>query len=498
MSNATKHSVFLIITYLLTSGLNYVFGVILSWFFTPSQFGVLGVTQSLLLLLALVVGSGFAWTAAQDMARGGVNDENRHRFRSAWLMNLITGLIVGGGIWMAYSLDILKLGPAYRSIIPLVSLTTVLLAVRAVTNGVMRGIYHFGPLSANLLLEVIIKIAVGVSLVALGWGVLGVMLGFVVGAGISLIHSLLVVRPVKLWKGSGWIDRSVLATTLPLFIGMLGTALMLNLDVLGLKLLTVDGRGDFLSGYYQAAVIVARVPVFLAQALTLVLFSYAAGAVVFHEQEGRTRLSVYFLSAFRSWYRFLLPIGLVLILTPADILHLMFPPQYQESSNILRIAAIGGLLLSLVTMLNGVLQATGHKRGAALSTAIATACQVGVLLWLVPVYGAIGAAISLVAAGTIALTGMIVIYIRSADIDIKAFVSSEKWRSLWREAVPILIVSAILLFLPTGNRFLILFKLAMVVIFYLFVLFALQNNREESQREPSNPLMSLIQLVIGG
>jgi O-antigen/teichoic acid export membrane protein len=94
MSNATKHSFYLIITYLLTSGLNYIFGVVLSWFFTPAQFGVLGVTQSLLLLLALVVGSGFAWTAAHDIARDGINDENRRRFRTAWIMNMLTGLFV--------------------------------------------------------------------------------------------------------------------------------------------------------------------------------------------------------------------------------------------------------------------------------------------------------------------------------------------------------------------------------------------------------------------
>jgi O-antigen/teichoic acid export membrane protein len=496
MSNATKHSFFLIVTYLITSGLNYVFGVVLSWFFAPAQFGVLGVTQSLLLLLALVVGSGFAWTAAQDVARGGIDDESRRKVRTAWVMNLITGLLVGAGIWLAYSLDILKLGPAYRNIIPLVSLTTVLLAVRAVTNGVMRGIYRFGPLSINLLLEVVIKIAVGVTLVALGWGVMGVMLGFVVGAVVSLIHSNLIVRPVKIWQGSGWINKGVFSATFPLFIGMLGTALMLNLDVLGLKLFAVGGQGDELSGYYQAAVILARTPVFLAQALTLVLFSYAAGNVL-EDLGEKSKLSTYFQAAVRSWFRFLVPIGVVLILAPADILTLMFPAQYQESSDILQIAAVGGLLLSLVTMLNGVLQATGYKRGAALTTAVATVSQIAVLLWFVPRSGAHGAAASLVVAGVIALAGLVIIYLRASSVNLKKLLSMENLGIAFREVLPIFIISTFLLLVPGGSRYLTLFKLALVVILYLTVLFAVQTSGKERQSKQSNSLMSLIQLVIG-
>jgi O-antigen/teichoic acid export membrane protein len=277
---------------------------------------------------------------------------------------------------------------------------------------------------------------------------------------------------------------------------MLGTALMLNLDVLGLKLLAVGGQGDELSGYYQAAVILARTPVFLAQALTLVLFSYAAGNVLDDLGE-KSKLSTYFQAAVRSWFRFLVPIGVVLILAPADILTLMFPAQYQESSDILQIAAVGGLLLSLVTMLNGVLQATGHKRGAALTTAVATVSQIAVLLWFVPRSGAHGAAASLVVAGVIALAGLVIIYLRASSVNLKKLFRMENLGIALREVLPIFIISTFLLLVPGGSRYLTLFKLALVVILYLTVLFAVQTSGKERQSKQSNSLMSLIQLVIG-
>jgi O-antigen/teichoic acid export membrane protein len=83
MAKSTRHSAILIGAYIATSVLNYAFGVGLSWFFSPDQFGVLGVAQSLLLLVALAVGSGFTWTAAQDIAANGLNEDTRRRFR--WL-----------------------------------------------------------------------------------------------------------------------------------------------------------------------------------------------------------------------------------------------------------------------------------------------------------------------------------------------------------------------------------------------------------------------------
>lgn len=496
MSNATKDSLYLIIAYFITSGLNYVFGVALSWFFTPAQFGVLGVTQSLLLLLALVVGSGFAWTAAHDIARGGINDENRLRFRTAWLTNLILGFVMGLGVWLAYDLNLLPLGPAYKNIIPLVSLTTVLLAVRAVTNGVLRGIYRFGSLSANLILEVVIKISASVMFVSLGMGVEGVMVGFALGAGISLLHSNITVRSIDLWKGKGWFRQNVISATIPLFIGMLGTALMLNLDILGLKLFAAGGQSDEFSGYYQVAAILSRIPVFLAQAITLVLFSYAAGTVL-DLQDKQTRNYMYFQTALRSWFRFLVPIGLVLILMPGDVLYLLFPTQYQASSTILQITAVGGVLLSLVTLLNGIMQAVGYKQEAALNTGVATVCQIILLVVLVPIYDVYGAALSLLIAGTIAITGMMIFYVGNTDIQGMINIHREHVVKAVKEGLPILIMGILLVVIPTGTRFQILLKLSMTTVIYVLVLYGIQIKRRGRPQEQLNPLMSLIQLIIG-
>ena len=468
MNKAAQHGAILVVAYIAMSFLNYAFGVALSWFFSPAQFGVLGVAQSLLLLTSLIVGSGFAWTAARDVAASEVNDETRRHFRAAWIANTVGGALFSGGLWVAYEVGWLPFGPAYRLVIPLVALTTTLLAARAVINGAARGLYRFGPVAINLVGEVVIKVAAGLTLVALGAGVAGVMLGFALGALVSLVHSLSIIKPVRLWRGQGWFDRQVMTATLPIFVGMLGPALMLNLDILGLKLLSPMGQGDQLAGLYQAAVVLARTPVFMAQALILVLFSYVAGAR-HPAQSDRRDAPGYIQTALRAWGMVLLPGGLVLVLAPHAALALFFPAYYQAAALALQIASIGGILLALITLLNGVFQAAGDHRRPAISALLAMITQVMILVWLVPRWGTMAAALSLLVAGVVALIVVLPafkLHLTPGPLDGWRDVQS----NLTRVGVPLVALIAPLVLLPDGGRGLALLKLGSAGLLYLVAL----------------------------
>lgn len=471
--------------YIATSVLNYAFGVGLSWFFTPAEFGALGVAQSLLLLSALAVGSGFAWTANHDLASGGLNEFTRQRVRSALLINGLLGLLLALSLWAAYHTGWLALGSGYEQIIPLVGLTTALLALRAVLNGAARGLYAYQPVALNLVGEVLVKMLVGLWLAKMGAGAGGVLVGFAAGAGLSLLHALWVLRGAQLFQGGrrlgAWQDRRIVGDTLPLFAGMLGVALMLNLDVLGLKLLNQGSRGDELAGFYQAAVILARTPVFLAQALTMVLFSYAASSAATGAPGNYLRLAV------KSWARLLLPGGLALMLAPQAALRLFFPLRYQQGELALQIAAAGCLLLALVTLLSGVLQAIGRRKVAALASGLAVAAQLAVLAWLAPTWGALGAALSLLVAGATALLALA----PSLSKSIPHRDGLPAWRSQLRTAfsrgalqqvVALLALAFPLLLIPDFSRLLALLQFGLAGLAYLVVIAAF------SLRQPGSAL----------
>jgi O-antigen/teichoic acid export membrane protein len=468
MERATRHGALVIGAFIITSFVNYAFGVGLSWLLEPADYGMLGVAQALLLLSALIVSAGFNWTANHDIAAAGVNDHTRIRFRTAWLANVTLGSLLALSVYITYRLGLLDLGPAYRVVVPLVGVTTVILAARAVVNGAAQGLYRFGPVAYNQLLEVAVKFIAGLALVASGWGVAGVMAAFALGSVAALIHSFSVVRPAHFWQGSGWLDPQVLILTAPLFLGMLGPALMLNLDILGLRLLAPPGRGDELAGFYQAAVILARFPVLITHSLIIVLFSYVAGARL------RSHPPNYRRAALRLWQRLLLPAGMALVLAPRAALTIFFPSAYQVAAPALRLAAIGGILLSLATLLAGIAQAGGQRKAPAFAMTTAILAQVITLVWLAPHWESLGAAASLIAAGVVALLGMLP---WSAP---QIMPSPILWlRRLW----PLFALAPPLILLPGNTRWTALLQYTLAGLAYLLALLV----RHPSPANPRTP-----------
>ncbi|MGW8251237.1 MAG: oligosaccharide flippase family protein, partial [Anaerolineales bacterium] len=484
--------------YFLTLVLNYIFGVSLSWFLTPSQFGILGVAQSLLLLIALAVGSGFAWTTNHDLAVHGLDDQNRRRFRTSFLVNIALGTLVAILLWVSFATGLLPLGVGYDTVIPLIGLTAILLSARAVLNGAARGLYRFNPVAINLVGEVIIKILFGVLAVALGAGVGGVMLGFAIGAGLSLLHSLWITRKENLWLGNGWFERRVLRDTAPVFVGMISTALMLNLDVLGLKLLAPAGQGDLLAGYYQAAVILSRAPVFIAQAITLVIFTYVAKSsqAALTEIE-KTDQSLYLSGILRTWFRLLLPVSLILILSPRTVLSLFFPPEYIVVAPALRVAGLGTLLLALVTLINGYLQAVGDRRSSAKATGLATILQVLLMILLVPSYGIMGAAVSLLIASAVGLLALLPAAGRFIPIQASPMMS--RLNQITVQLAPLMAFILPLVLLPEVSAIFALVKLGIAGVLYVSFLMILQWQPPPGGKQPARYFFTeFIRVFLGG
>jgi hypothetical protein len=121
---------------------------------------------------------------------------------------------------------------------------------------------------------------------------------------------------------------------------------------------------------------------------------------------------------------------------------------------------------------------------------------VAVLFWLVPRWGILGAAASLVAAGLVALAGLAPIF---APRRVPAPAT------LWRHAWPLLALVVPLLLLPDGTRLLGLLKYTTAGLTYLMALAAAQGflsgpaRATEASGSTAPPLMArLVDVLIGG
>lgn len=495
MNKENKHGAILIAAFVANSVLNYGFSVMLSWFLSPAEFGVLGVAQSLLLLSGMIVGSGFAWTAAHDIALSGVCEETRQTFRTSWIANTSLGVVLAGAFWFVYTQRVLPFGPHYLLVILFVGLTTVLLAIRTVGNGALRGLFRFGSLSVNLVMEVIVKIGVGLSLVVAGYGVPGVLVGFTLGTFTALLHCLWLLKSERLWPRGGQLERRVIWMTIPFFLGMVGPSLIMNLDILGLKFFAPANVADQMAGLYQGAVILARTPVFIAQALGMVFFSYAAGR---YAREGKWEVTNHLSVAMRAWLRMLLPIALGLVLAPQAALAIFYPAPYHQISTTLQIAAAGCALLALAVLFTGILQATEDRFWPALVTGMAVVVQIAVLSVGLPRGGIITAAVSLLAGGLVAVTGLLPSVYRRARLSILKPEASLILKLAWF-CFPYACLAFPLLVLPDGGRGALILKFMIAGCAYCLALLVTHPVRSDLADQPvRRQIVQLVNVLLGG
>ncbi|HYN88902.1 MAG TPA: polysaccharide biosynthesis C-terminal domain-containing protein, partial [Ardenticatenaceae bacterium] len=166
----------------------------------------------------------------------------------------------------------------------------------------------------------------------------------------------------------------------------------------------------------------------------------------------------------------------------------------------LRAAAVGAALLALVTLMGGVAQAAGQRRAPAIASAVALAAQLAVLVWSVPRWGTLGAALSLVAAGVIALALL-------APVAILPFLRGETAQAfipgLLQAAIPLAALAVPLLLLPDGGRAAAFVKLAVGSLAYVLALLGVRRPWVREVRARATPptgqrLVRFMHILIAG
>jgi O-antigen/teichoic acid export membrane protein len=410
--SAAAGTAVLMIAIALTAPLNYGFGLALAWLLPASDFGVVSVLLTVVLLATSVLAAGFPWALARTVARAeegdGSAEETAAAFRSALLGN------VGLGTALAVGLATVQLttGAILPGVGPgptvLVAATIVLLALGQVLLGGLQGARRFTAVSGARVVEVVAKAAVGVGAVALvGTGVVGVGWALLLGAAIAAVWAWWAMRdrlPRLRGALAGW--RSFAAAA-PMALGTTGFGLIGTLDVLLLGPLG-QGHGVTLAavGTYQAAAILAKAPFLVGSALSDAVFPFIARA------RGAAEAHGWFVTAFRWIPLALVPILLVLVVTPESLVGRVFPAEYAGASDLARLIALGTLGLTVGDMLLKALFARGLAAAAAARIPAAAVAEVATMALLVPGHGATGAAAGFAVGAWVAVGVLALVYLR--------------------------------------------------------------------------------------
>jgi O-antigen/teichoic acid export membrane protein len=262
-------------------------------------------------------------------------------------------------------------------------------------------------------------------------------------------------RDFRFWETKGRAGSGIYFFVLPMFLGTLGTTLLMNMDIIGVKFLT-EGMSDSLSGYYRAALIIAQLPTFLVGALMSVLFPYISK----HEDQ-----NIYSLKSIKYAALFILPIAFAIATIPEAFISMMFPAEYLQSATALSVVAIGMGGLTMIMVFTNIFQARNAPRIPAIVLSLAVIIEILSLLRLVPQYGILGAATS---TATACLFGAIVL----GWLQIRTYNIEMDYRSMLKAVVSIGIMLLVLRTFPHDNLFSLIVDIILCIMIYLIVLAA--------------------------
>ena len=396
-----------------TSLVNYGFGLAAGWLLQPGDFGLLAFAQTLLLICGLILNSGFAWSLTRSLASVA---PSRHSAltRGAIVQNLGLASALSAALAAMFVLGPLHAGLEDLRVLLIVVATLPFIALVASVNSAAQGLGHFSAAAVLQLIEVVGKAAAGLVLVHLGFGVVGAISGFLIGAMLATGVGIWLLTHVLGISLRGNVEYLPARGTGALFGALLAQAILLNQDVLAMKLYSGNNRA--LTGEYQAAIVLANAPFYLASALLPLLFTELAGL------QGRGNSEPIVGRWLGMTLLLLLPMELVLVLAPNWAIQEVFPHAYRSGASALRLLALGNCAVILCATFSTAFQAIGLAAVPARIVLVVIVCEALALRIAVPLWQGQGAATLFLAAGTSALLGLGIVYVKKVEIE-------RRWRA---------------------------------------------------------------------
>jgi O-antigen/teichoic acid export membrane protein len=427
---------------------NYAFTLGLARLLAPDAFGVAMLVQSFLLSASWFAASCFPWSTARRLSGLADRREQASFLRGALAGNLVLATTLAALLLVALAAGWLKLGSQPGAPVVLGAAACSMLGLSAASKGGLQGILRLSSVAAANILEVVTKLAVGLALSAAGFGAVGAVAGILAGTVAATMFTLAALGRNQLLRTRGWPSWQFYAETLPVFAAMGGLAVLTSLDVFAIKVLSPASTSNTTVALYQVAVTLARIPYFFGSAVTTAVFPHIAR----HRTEPALR-TLYLRKALLYLLTFLTPVGLTFLLVPESALLFFFPVTYLPAAPALRVLSMGGVALSVASVLTGSLQAAGLLKAAALAAAGAVASEVLLLGVVIPLSLARGQGTLLVATAAVFDTVMVLLVVLLLVVATRRFF---EWRLRPRAAlglaVAALAFSTVLSLIPHQGR----------------------------------------------
>ncbi|MGW4705699.1 lipopolysaccharide biosynthesis protein [Streptomyces sp. NPDC004285] len=374
--------------------LNYAYSLVLTRLLDVSGYATFAAGQGLIVCTAAVAVVTVPWMLAQALARARSDGERGEAVRFA-VVTAFAGGTVAAVVVAAVSMEFAS---AVTTLV--IAGATMAVYVTRVSAGWLQGTERLRTLAVLTALEAALKFGVGLFFVtALGMGETGALAAF----GIAVLPYVF-FRPRRYpgvprrpWRAVS-ADRRLWRRAMGVASIQGVVAMLAAVDIVLVAMLPTDRAA---AASYQAAVMLGRVPLFLASAVSIAFLPALS------RRRAGDPLTA---SALRMYLTVALPLTVVAATAPGALLTMIFPPGYSMVSTLLTCTAASGLALGALALLVTFAQAV-NDYGCLRTLLAGLAVYVTALLTGWAVGGVLGMAVGGL-CGTV--TALVLIAVRHA------------------------------------------------------------------------------------
>lgn len=319
---------------------NYGFSLALIWVLPTRSFAVTASVSTLILVAATAANSALPWVLAREVARHPAGEAARREAVGFVLGASGVGGVIAAGVVVALASPYASVGVEAAAAWGVLAIFVI-----QVSGGFLQGSGRFGTLAVLGVVEVVVKVGFGIGLAAAGGGSTGAIVGAALGATVWAVAGFGVVgREVAVPRRAT--GKELWTVTRGIGSIQVGVVVLTTLDVV---VGSIVQHGSNAIGGYQAMLVFARVPFFVAGAVSAVAYPrlVAAGAdrrPVVQETMG------FYLSMSAA-------VVAVVATIPARLLGSVLPSAYSSDARLLLPLALAGLSAGQINLLTTFFQA---------------------------------------------------------------------------------------------------------------------------------------------
>ncbi|MDP3957227.1 MAG: flippase [bacterium] len=366
----------------------------------PADYGRYGLVVTLTTMVIVLIGNGIPTAMSKYVS--GVLEKSPGDIRSIKKKTALLQIYIIGGITVLFFFLAPVIAWALRdpSLTPLFRISSLIIPAFAAAS-----FYHYYLIGLHLFkLQAIVKIIRSVARVgfitvaAILFGLNGAISGYILaplftfGAAL-LIDEFYVKRKLGYGAKNALSDfdfpaKTILAYAGPLTLFLISYELLLTIDLYFVKALLQD---DHLTGLYNAAITIGRIPYYLFAALAMILLPAISKTTAEKNTEETASLVN---KSLRLMTLLLFPMITLLIAYASQILHFFYGARYDGAADAMNVFAVGVGFLTVFYVLAFALNGAGQVKIPMKLAFFGFLGMIALNFLLIPPFGIVGAALA--------------------------------------------------------------------------------------------------------